>query len=353
MIASLSASLIESAILSSASDIHFTPSPQQTFVSFRIAGKLQKHRQLPNELAEKLIAQYKFLSGMDIGECRRPQSSAYMTMVRNEKVFLRFSTLPTVNNQEGLVIRVIPQHQSYSMGNLTVFRNDRHKLLRLLQKSNGLFLITGPTGSGKTTTLYSLLQVALEQQHCEILTLEDPVERYCEQFTQIQINEKAGLSYEEGIIAALRYDPDILVIGEIRNTLTAKMAIRAAYTGHLVISTLHTKRASDALFRLRELGIPAIDMEQTLIGIAAQQLVNLKCKHCLKNCSYSCNSEQNVNRTAIFEILTEEELSHAVRGIDSGQTGEPICSFFKQLRKAFALGYIAKGAIESSGFMEK
>lgn len=342
MIERLSLHLLESALDSGASDLHFTPSSARTSLSFRIDGKLHHHSSLLNETTQKLISHYKFLSGMDIGERRRPQSGALMCTVNEEQVYLRFSSLPTVYGLEGLVIRLIPQRLQIPFNKIALFPHDLKHLLSILQTASGLFLLTGPTGSGKTTTLYALLKAASERFHAQILTLEDPVERYDAMFTQVQINEKAGLTYEEGIIAALRHDPDILVIGEIRDAVTAKMAVRAAYTGHLVLSTLHTKRASEAVYRLLELGVPRIDLEQTLIGVAAQELVELLCPYCGENCSVHCRKLRSFRRAGIFEILSGQSLKALFQQLKGEGCEVKIRDFSQQIEKGVQLGFLSE-----------
>ncbi|WLR49769.1 competence type IV pilus ATPase ComGA [Bacillus tianshenii] len=345
MIEKLSLHILESALSSNASDIHFTPSSEKTTVSFRIDGRLYQHSSLGIETTNKLVSHYKFISGMDIGERRRPQSGALMSIVKHERVYLRFSSLPTVHGNEGLVIRLIPQNRQISLKQIALFPNDLKHLLRLLHVPNGLFLITGPTGSGKTTTLYALLKAASEQFHAQILTLEDPVERYDPAFTQVQMNEKAGLTYEAGIMAAMRHDPDVLVIGEIRDAQTAKMAVRAAYTGHLVISTLHTKRAVEAVYRLLELGVPRVDLEQTLVGVAAQELVELQCPFCSEVCSVHCRKLRGGRRAGIFELLMDQSLQNLFLQLKGEKDPFHLPCFTDQIRKGIALGYLSESLL--------
>jgi competence protein ComGA len=246
-----SAALLDAAIRVKASDIHIVPVKDKAVIQFRIDQQLVNREHIPVELSVKIVQHFKFLAGMEIGEKRRPQSgSLYMPFSGDRAAHLRLSTLPTMY-EESLVIRLLYQDTWIPINRLVMFKHSVKQLLSLIRKPHGLVIITGPTGSGKTTTLYSLLGEAQSSLNRKIVTIEDPVEKQTEGVLQVQINERAGMTYASGLKAVLRHDPDIIMVGEIRDTETAKAAIRASHTGHLVLSTLHTKNTVGAIYRLR------------------------------------------------------------------------------------------------------
>ena len=212
---------------------------------------------------------------MDIGEKRRPQNGAITITLEDKVVGLRLSTLPTAY-LESLVIRLIPQYNILPLEQLSLFPNTAHRLISLLKHSHGMIIFTGPTGSGKTTTLYSLLHHTQELLNRNVITLEDPIENQSEKMLQVQINEKAGITYAVGLKAALRHDPDVIMVGEIRDAETAKIAIRASLTGHLILTTMHSRDAEGAIFRLLEFGVSWLEIQQSVIAVTAQRLVELK-----------------------------------------------------------------------------
>lgn len=323
-----------------ASDIHIVPLKDKAVIQFRIDKDLLDIDFIEKEFSAKLVSHYKFLAGMDIGEKRRPQNGAINVTIDHHAVNLRFSTLPTLY-EESLVIRVLPQEHVPSLKNLVLFPQTSNKLLSLMKKQYGLIVLTGPTGSGKTTTLYSLIDEARKQFNRKVITLEDPVEKRNDGFLQVQINEKAGITYSAGLKAILRHDPDIIMVGEIRDEETASAAIRAAYTGHLVLSSLHTGNALGALYRLKEFGIPAQDLEHTLAGIAAQRLVNVKCPYCESGCSPYCISLKRVNRLAICEILEGLNLKRAINEMKGNQAYYQYKKINDLIAKGIALGYLS------------
>ncbi len=294
--------ILKHAIETEASDIHFLPRKHDVLIELRIHGYLYELDMIPIEQAERMISHFKFLAGMDIGEKRRPQSGAMISNVSHKEVNLRLSTLPTPY-QESLVIRLQPQKQSIRISDLSIFQESTNQLSSLLKYESGLILVSGPTGSGKTTTLYTLLQAAKKRYNARIITLEDPIERPNDAFVQMQINEKANFSYADGFRALLRHDPDILMIGEIRDIETAKIAVRAALTGHLVLSTVHAFDAPGTVQRLTELGIPIFDLKETLVGVISQRLVRIQCPTCGSSCTKQCPHRHQPKQTGIFEIL--------------------------------------------------
>lgn len=276
---------------------------------------------------------------MDIGEKRRPQSGAYTYQYKDEKIGLRISTLPAYKN-ESMVIRLLPQNNKIPSFKISLFPETSKKLISLLKHAHGLIIFTGPTGSGKTTTLYSMLSETAEIVNRNVITLEDPIEKPSETVLQVQVNERAGISYSAGLKAILRHDPDIIMVGEIRDRETAETAIRAALTGHLVLTTMHTRDAKGAIYRLSEFGINWLEIEQTLIAVTAQRLVELTCPYCDGGCSPFCYSTGSGKRGNVFEILSGRDLA----AVMMEAKGEPQVHRYKTLKdaitKGIALGYI-------------
>lgn len=326
-----------------ASDIHFTPRRDDAVIRFRIDDVLTEVDTLSKRFAEKLVSHFKFLAGMDIGEKRRPQNGALDMKVDRHSLNLRLSTLPTPFN-ESLVLRLLPQEQSYTLSELSLFPQVNRQLFFLMNKEGGLILLTGPTGSGKTTLLYSLLNTAVEQYNRQVITFEDPIERKTDAFVQMQVNEKADITYAQGFKSILRHDPDIIMVGEIRDAETAKIAVRASLTGHLVLSTLHTKDSIGGVYRLLELGVPLPHLEQTLTGIIAQRLVDLVCPYCGDSCSPECRLYRKVRRLGIYEILTGSPLSTFLSSLQQSPDHPQIPSFKKiedLIKRGMAFGFLS------------
>lgn len=302
-------------------------------------GHLEKYDEIGIEMGKKLISYFKFLANMDVGEKRKPQSGATHQQLLEQFVELRLSTITNVALLESLVIRIINQQQKSNYPVYTYFPNDIHVLRQLIRRKSGLILFSGPVGSGKTTTIYQLLRERIQSEALQIITMEDPVEIFEEKFLQTEINEKAGISYDWLIKASLRHHPDILLIGEIRDETTAKMVIRGALTGHLMIATVHAKNTRGVIARLQELTITDEQLRQTLIGIVSQRLVPYYCYQCQEasrsNCQHLVSYQK---RSAIFEILAASEL----RELLDGTTHEaiPKLSLNKKLRKAWSYGFI-------------
>ncbi len=273
-----------------------------------------------------LLTYYKFTAGMDIGEIRKPQDGKINFQSENKTYALRLSTLP-VSSSESLALRILPQSDVLQLEKLFLFPTQLTTIKEWISSKSGLILLTGPTGSGKTTTLYALLQALLLEQSYQTITLEDPVEKQIDHILQVQVNEKAGMSYQTGLKAALRHDPDILMVGEIRDKSTAQFAFQAALTGHLVLSTLHARDAFGTVHRLMEMGIQKTDLEQTLIAVASLQLLPMK------------THTQTPARAAILELLDKQLLHDAIRGTDP-QSQPGFFSFDRLRRKAYTYGFI-------------
>src|SRR5471030_305913 len=266
-----------------ASDIHLEPKRDAGYVRLRIDGLLHQAYQVPPVVMLAMTARIKLLGRMDVVEKRRPQDGRIKTRnAQGQEIELRLSTLPTAFGEK-LVMRIFdPEIAIKSLAELGFPPIDAERWRQLTAHTHGIVLVTGPTGSGKTTTLYSTLK-ALANSEVNVCTVEDPIEMVEPAFNQMQVQPGIDLSFADGVRALMRQDPDIIMVGEIRDLATAEMAIQAALTGHLVLSTLHTNDAPSAVMRLLELGVPYYLLEATLIGIMAQRLVRTLCVECKKD----------------------------------------------------------------------
>ncbi|MDD2608866.1 MAG: ATPase, T2SS/T4P/T4SS family [Giesbergeria sp.] len=263
-----------------ASDIHLEPRREQGVIRFRIDGVLHPVYQMPPGVMSAMVARVKLLGRMDVVEKRRPQDGRIKTRnQRGDEVEMRLSTLPTAFGEK-MVMRIFdPDTAVKNLDALGFAPHDAQRWETLIARPHGIILVTGPTGSGKTTTLYSTLKrVATEEVN--VSTVEDPIEMIEPSFNQTQVQPQLDFSFAEGVRALMRQDPDIIMVGEIRDLETAEMAVQAALTGHLVFSTLHTNDAPSAITRMLELGIPAYLLQATLLGILAQRLVRTLCPQC-------------------------------------------------------------------------
>lgn len=265
-----------------ASDIHIEPRREMGLVRFRIDGILHQVHQLPISVIAAMTSRIKLLGRMDLMEKRRPQDGRIKTRTQEgQEIELRLSTLPTAFGEK-LVMRIFdPEVLVRDFVELGFSEDDRARWEQMTSRPNGIILVTGPTGSGKTTTLYSTLK-SLASPEVNVCTLEDPIEMVEPAFNQMQIQHGLDLSFADGVRALMRQDPDIIMVGEIRDLETAEMAIQAALTGHLVLSTLHTNDAPSAITRLLDLGVPYYMINATLLGIMAQRLVRTLCPQCKK-----------------------------------------------------------------------
>ncbi len=263
-----------------ASDIHLEPKRDLCAIRFRIDGVLHQVYQVPPIVMIAMTARIKLLGRMDVIEKRRPQDGRIKTRTNNgQEVELRLSTMPTAFGEK-MVMRIFdPDVVVKSLPELGFPPDDAARWDKLTTRPHGIILVTGPTGSGKTTTLYTTLK-ALATSEVNVCTVEDPIEMVEGSFNQMQVQHGIDLSFADGVRSLMRQDPDIIMIGEIRDLETAEMAIQAALTGHLVLSTLHTNDAPSAVMRLLELGVPYYLLESTLIGIMAQRLTRTLCAHC-------------------------------------------------------------------------
>jgi len=274
-------SLINCAIDLEASDIHVEPSEKELQIRFRIDGILQVQSSLPAKIQQQIVSRLKVLAQIDIAENRLPQDGKIRFDTKKASVDLRVSTFPSRWGQK-VVIRILDRDYNFLQFDQLGLDKKTYKAIKgILDKPQGLFLVTGPTGSGKTTTLYALLSY-LNTTERNIVTLEDPVEYEIEGITQGHIVERVGFGFAQGVRSVLRQDPDIIMIGEIRDVQTAKTAIQAALTGHLVLSTLHTNDAPSSVMRLIDMGIAPYLINAALSGTLAQRLVRQLCPACKK-----------------------------------------------------------------------
>ena len=265
-------SLIEDALEKGATDIHLEPSEGALNVRFRIDGMLETYRELPAWLSEPVIIRLKLLAKADITERRLPHDGSFSFQGLRENANIRLSTLP-IQGGEKCVLRLLPtEDREQTLDSLEFTPTILQEFRRIFSMPQGLFLITGPTGSGKTTTLYAGLREILRRQ-VNVTTIEDPVEYPLKGANQVQVNEKCGFTFARAMRSILRQDPDVILVGEIRDEETARIAIRAAQTGHLVLSTLHTNSAKAAAGRLLDLGISRAVLDDCLLGVAAQRLL--------------------------------------------------------------------------------
>jgi type II secretory ATPase GspE/PulE/Tfp pilus assembly ATPase PilB-like protein len=271
--------LLNNAIKDHATDVHISPESSASHVSYRIDGVLQHSYSLPLKLHAQLTARIKILSNLNISEQRQPQDGAFSYEFLNEHFDLRVSTLPT-NYGENVVMRLLGKNSSlFSLSQLGLTKTNVEKVERYFSKPYGIILIVGPTGSGKTTTLYSALR-KIDSLKKNVLTIEDPIEYKFSFIKQTQLNEKAGYNFEAAIRAFMRQDPDVMLVGEIRDHDTAELAVRASITGHLVLSTLHTNDAVGTIPRLSDLGIEPYLIGSGLLAVIAQRLVRKLCPVC-------------------------------------------------------------------------
>ncbi len=273
--------LITTAVKAKASDIHIEPDENVLRIRYRINGIMKKEASPPKNLQSEIISRIKVAANMDVSEKRLPQDGRLMMRVDGYDIDLRISTLPTINGEK-IVIRILDKRVlNIGLGQLGFSESILEKWENLIHVKEGLILITGPTSSGKTTTLYSVLQ-EINSSEKNIITVEDPVEYSLPMINQVQTNEKAGLTFARVLRSILRQNPDIIMIGEMRDAETASMAIRAALTGHLVFSTLHTNDAPSSIARLADMGIESYLVASAIKGVLAQRLLRTNCPHCLE-----------------------------------------------------------------------
>ncbi|TFB13898.1 type II/IV secretion system protein [Filobacillus milosensis] len=323
--------IIQQAVVEKASDIHFDPHEHRIMIRLRIDGSLQTEQTLSRSIQSSLITRIKIMAGLDITESKIPQDGRIKRKVEGRDIDLRVSTLPTIFGEK-VVIRVLDIHSvSNRLEDLGFHQKNLGDFIRMIEKPHGIVLLTGPTGSGKTSTMYAAL-TRLNREESNVITIEDPVEYQLSGVNQIQVNPKVNLTFASGLRSMLRQDPDIIMVGEIRDEDTANMAVRASITGHLVLSTLHTNDSVGAIDRLINIGVERFLVGTSLNGIVAQRLVRTICRDCVteveptlreqeifekygfqmtrvkkgRGCP-TCNDSGYKGRTAIHEVLTIDD----------------------------------------------
>ena len=271
--------LVTQARKDKASDIHVEPDEDTLRIRYRIDGILHEVNTIPKHLQSAVISRIKILAKMDIAEQRKPQDGRIKLKQENKEIDIRVSSFPTVHG-ENIVMRLLDKETAFlGLSELGLSKDDLKKFDKLIRYPNGIILVTGPTGSGKTTTLYAAL-ANINSMEKNIITIEDPIEYELPLIRQTQVNPKAGLTFANGLRSILRQDPDVVMVGEIRDKETADIAIQASLTGHLVFSTLHTNDAPSALTRLIDMGVEPFLVSSSIIGVLGQRLVRVICTNC-------------------------------------------------------------------------
>ena len=333
-----------------ASDVHIEPFEEHTHFRIRVDGLIVDYLTVSVSLHNSIVARIKILAGMDIAEKRAPQDGHFRAKLQDIEINVRVSSLPTVFGEK-VVLRFMGQ--SGALDNSTTFgmdRDDYERIMDILKVPHGVVYVTGPTGSGKTTTLYMIMEM-LAKRHVNISTIEDPVERNLARINQTQINPLAGLTFESGLRSILRQDPDVIMIGETRDSETASIGVRAALTGHLVMSSLHTNDSVSAIVRLIDMGVEDYLLANSLVGVVAQRLVKKVCQFCSeeyeptvyelralggarpsslirgKGC-HNCNNTGYKGRVAVHEILAIDPRVRSM--ISSGATTEKIYAYVRE-----------------------
>ncbi|TLS75771.1 hypothetical protein FE236_08465 [Mariprofundus erugo] len=369
--------LIRNGLKRHASDIHILPLAKKVSVSYRLNGQLLSQVALEKGIHKQVTARIKILSGMDIAEQRLPQDGRMMLREENHTYEFRVSSIPNAFG-ESIVLRVLNKGVAVNLESLGLREDDLHHLTAMAHKLFGLILVTGPTGSGKSTTLFSILK-SISHLPAHILTIEDPIESEIAGANQIQVNHKIGMSFSRILRNALRHDPDIIMIGEMRDEETAKIGIEAALTGHLIYSTLHTNSAVDAIIRLNDLGIPNYLIAPALRGVISQNLLKTLCPQCRQpvpdddevfaiiqdqglprpNMLYKaigcehCSQTGFIGRVMLYEFLVvNDAMRHAIHdGKGSHQLKKIAVAAGMRPKSEYALQLAADGTIDHNDFI--
>ena len=315
--------LLVEAIKENASDIHVETYEQKVIVRFRVDGVLREVISAAKALAPKIVSRIKIMAKLDIAEKRLPQDGRISRAFGGRKVDVRVSTIPTGTNNERVVMRILDkQSERIDLELLGLDPTQIETLKRIIFRPHGILLVTGPTGSGKSTTLYSALSV-LNDKSRNIMTVEDPIEYYMEGVGQTQVNTKVEMTFARGLRAILRQDPDVVMIGEIRDLETAEIAVQASQTGHLVLSTLHTNTAVGAITRLRDMGMEPYQLSSSLVGLMAQRLVRTLCPKCKTPYEASRNEKEQlaVDTSAPLTLYKAEGCAHCRHTGYAGRSG--------------------------------
>lgn len=369
--------LISQAYAKGASDIHIEPSEKLLKVRMRINGDMVIHTTMNMAAHNPILTRVKILGGMNIAEKRIPQDGKSRYQDRDIRVDLRISTLPTIYGEKA-VIRLLDSNRKSSLLDITKLGMSPEQLetfQRILKAPNGIILVTGPTGSGKTTTLYAVLSQVVKRK-VNIVTVEDPVEKVIEGVAQVQVNQKAGLTFSAALRSILRQDPDVIMIGEMRDGETASIGVRAAITGHLVLSTIHTNDCASSITRLVDMGVPGYMVAASLSGVIAQRLVKQLCPFCKEEYEPDekehllfkeagadpeklwrpvgcerCNYTGYSDRTAVYEIMKIDGKLNEM--ISSGAAAHGIRAYAKQQGTVFLKDSVILMALEGKTSVEE
>ena len=318
-IVKLANGLIYESVSMGASDIHVEPFEKKVLVRYRVDGVLRIYHQLPANIKDSLVARYKIMSNLDIAEKRKPQDGRIRIKIEGKKIDLRVSTVPTVYGEKVVMrIQEAEKYLNVKLEDLGFEEDDLEKFRNAIWKPWGMILVTGPTGSGKTTTLYSAL-MERNQPDVNIMTAEDPVEVAIPGINQVQVNERIGLTFSNVLRAFLRQDPDIILVGEIRDQETGDIAIRASLTGHLVFSTLHTNDAPTTISRLTDMGIEPFLVGSSLVLVVAQRLVRKLCNNCKR--------PHDIPKEALVRMGLIKDTSEDITVFKASEKGCEVCGF--------------------------
>ncbi len=317
--------MLTQALEQNASDIHIEPSETELNIRFRVDGILQDYLKLPVHDYPAIASRIKLVSGLNIAESRLPQDGRTNFQIANYNIDIRISTIPVMNG-ESIVLRILHKDaMRFDLDHIGMNEPLKKRFEKLINIPHGIILVVGPTGSGKTTTLYSVMN-QLNVRKLKIITIEDPVEYQLPGLAQMQVNAKIGLTFANGLRHIVRQDPDVILVGEIRDRETADIAVNAALTGHLVLSTLHTNDAAGAVTRLLDMGIEPFLISASLFGVLSQRLVRMSCKTCGGSGEVNgsrcrqCSGTGYHGRTGIFELLMiNDEIRQAIHNKVSGE----------------------------------
>ncbi len=344
--------IINTALELSASDIHLEPLKDKLRVRYRVDGILQEAPEIGRLLHPAIISRLKIMTELDIAENRLPQDGRAHLKFKDRDFDLRLSLVPTLFGEKA-VIRILNRDQLHlSLEDLGMAAEDLKIYRNLISRPYGIILVTGPTGCGKTTTLYASIS-QLNFGQVNITTIEDPIEYHLPGINQIQVNPRIGLNFAKGLRHVLRQDPDIIMVEEIRDLETARIAIQAALTGHLVFSTLHTNDTASAIVRLQEMGIEPYLLSAALSGVLAQRLVRTFCQNCQGAGCHQCRGTGFKGRTGIFEILkvSEKIKSLIVKGSSASTISETAISLGMLTMKDNGLEKVKQGITKEEEVM--
>jgi type IV pilus assembly protein PilB len=335
--------IISQAYQKGASDIHIEPEEDKIRVRFRIDGVLKKEMTAPKSSHRALVSRIKIIANLDITEHRVPQDGRIKMIFKGEKLDMRVSTLPTIRGEK-VVIRLLAQNTNLlDLDNLGLSKYNREKFGKLIKKPNGVLLLTGPTGSGKSTTLFAALN-ELNSPKINMITIEDPVEYQISGINQVQAKEKSGLTFAKTLRSILRQDPDVIMIGEMRDQETAEIAVRSALTGHLVFSTLHTNDAVSSITRLTDMGLAPYLVAASLNGVVAQRLVRKLCPH--------CKEKRKIDKTDL-KYLNDPEIEEAFYAVGCEKCNNTGYNGRLAIQEIFEIDNQVKEMISDSVSIEK